>query len=197
MGESILITTLFTVVAVIEVVLAAYLLIADSRSRRNRTVAALIILFSINNISVLGMLTTFTLESAQFYHWLLIATTFSIGPAIFLTALMVLNPMLGENQRVYSFILIIALLPVAISLLDLFGRCSTPSPTSLGTVSRAYGVPSQKEDRPLVVRHEAVTSQFPSPSDSRRSSKLAGPKSSFSSDCALGSCLPGLKFFRL
>ncbi|MCH7480102.1 MAG: GAF domain-containing protein [Chloroflexi bacterium] len=121
MGESILLTTLYTMIAVAEAVLAVFIFISNPKSRKNRIVAALIILFSINNISVIGMLTTFTLGSAQIFHWLLIATTFSIGPAIFLSALNVLNSKLADNKRIYPILVFFVVLPIAISILDVLG----------------------------------------------------------------------------
>lgn len=121
MGEQILLTSLYTLVAVIEAVLATYIYVADTKSRINRAVTALLVLFSVNNISVIGMFTTFTLESAQFYHWLLIATTYSIGPAIFLTSIIVLRPKLSDNRRIYSFLLFTSVIPLVVATLDVIG----------------------------------------------------------------------------
>ena len=125
MGEPILLTSAYTMVAVVEAVLAVYIFIADSKSRTSRAIVALIVLFGINNISVIGMLTTFTLGSAQFYHWMLIATTYAIGPAIFLVSLIVLRPKLGWNPWVYSILLSITALPFIISTIDGLGISSS------------------------------------------------------------------------
>ncbi|MEK6255784.1 MAG: hypothetical protein N2C13_00525, partial [Chloroflexota bacterium] len=121
MGESIFLTALFTVAAILEAVFALYILIANSKSYKNRAVAALLILFSINNVSVIGMFTTFTLDSARIFHWLLVATTYSIGPGIFLTSLLLLRPKLGKNRWVYASMLLLALFPFITATLDFFG----------------------------------------------------------------------------
>ena len=121
MADSILIPGAFTVMTVIEAILGLFILLADHKATRNRVTFSLMMLFSINNISVIGMITTITPRSALFYHWLLIATTFAIGPAILLTSLYLLRPTWGRLRVITWILMALMLAAPIISTLDALG----------------------------------------------------------------------------
>ncbi|MDH5506275.1 MAG: GAF domain-containing protein, partial [Anaerolineae bacterium] len=131
MNESIALTSLFTITAVLNLVLAFYILLANSKSLANRAVASLLVLFGMTSIALTGLTSSFTYQAALPWLALQVATTYVVGPAIFFASLIILRPNIARRRWVYwSFLGLVIFLPLA-TLLDATGIFGLISKTPL------------------------------------------------------------------
>ncbi len=106
--------------ALVEFVLALYILLLNAQHNANRHVSALLLLFAINNLGT-GMLIAATDPASAYLPMILLAaTSMAMQPGLLLVSVVLLKPewMQGQWRRAWWSIYGLAALPLLLTLLD-------------------------------------------------------------------------------
>ncbi len=119
---------LFFLLAIGEIVLGIYILVADQRSWRNIGLFLLLVLFGLSNIADGSLITAFRLEDALVWMAVRVATALMLGPAIYLATVMILRPAWLRHRWLYLPIALFTLLAPVLVFLDTLRAGGTASP---------------------------------------------------------------------
>jgi GAF domain-containing protein/sensor histidine kinase YesM len=120
---NLILPTLYIVLAIVQLLLAVFAYLANRRSTSNILAAIFLLLFGLSNIGIGSQYTALTLNDAEPWYWIRLATSYMIAPSILLLTLIVLRPNWIQQKAPWiSWILgsIILFAPIAI-LLDITG----------------------------------------------------------------------------
>ncbi|HUF39993.1 MAG TPA: GAF domain-containing protein [Anaerolineales bacterium] len=119
--NEILLSIVYTVAFLIQIIPAIYALIADRRAAANVAVALLFTVFAINSLANSALVGIFSLDKAMPWIVVLVSTTFMIGPAVYLAAVATLRPAWLRHRWLYYPVYLLLLFPALLVLADVIG----------------------------------------------------------------------------
>ncbi len=82
----------FIILAIIQLLLAVFAILANRKAASNQVMAGFLVLFSLSSFAAGFQHTALTLSEVEPWYWLRLATAFMISPAILLVTIFVLRP---------------------------------------------------------------------------------------------------------
>ena len=118
MNDTIL-SIVYTVVFLLEIIPAAYILIAKRDATENQALALLFTVFAFNSLSYGTLLGVFSLQEALPWIAIFVVTTYAIGPVTYIASVAVLRPGWLRHKWLFYPIYFLLALPVFVVLLDI------------------------------------------------------------------------------